>query len=95
MSRYGTPVRSGVWLYGGTVPTGVRIVESPIAFGTGDYEDEPAERDDRNVKCFYVEWAVAGTVSEWHSVMHGPHESLAEAEAYVTKQSSETVVWQQ
>ena len=68
---------------------------SSVNFAIPDYEDEPAERDDRNVKCFYVEWAVAGTVSEWRSAMHGPHESLAEAEAYVAKQSSETVVWQQ
>ena len=95
MSSNGNPVKTGIWLYGGTVPTGVRIVESPIAFGTGDYEDERADRDDRIVKCFYVEWAVAGTISDWRSVMHGPHESLAEAESYVAKQSNETVVWKQ
>jgi len=81
-------------LYDGTVPSGVRILESQVAFGTGDSEDEPHLRDDKARHCFYVEWATAGSLVDWRSAGHGPFRSLAEAETYVSKTSEGTVTWE-
>lgn len=47
-------VRSGYWLYDGTVRLPVRIVQSQLRYGTGDYEDEPQVREDVVGKCFYL-----------------------------------------
>ncbi len=94
MSANAMPVKLGTWLYGDMVLTGVRIVESPIAFGTGDAEDPPEVRDDKPMRCFYVEWAVAGTGGDWRSAGHGPFYSLDDAESYVAAESNGTVKWQ-
>lgn len=94
MPQNKTVVKVGSWLYNGTVPTGVRILESDTAFGTGDIEDQPDIRDDKRIKCFYVDWCTAGT-SDWRFVGFGPYESLTEAMAHVTKLTNGTVVWQE
>ena len=59
-SPFGRPVAEGTWLYSGSVPTVVQILESDVAFGTGDYEDEPEDAEDKPGLCFYVEWKIAG-----------------------------------
>lgn len=84
-------VRTGIWLYAGTVETAVRILQSNVAFGTGDYEDEPEEAHDRPGLCFYVDWAEAGGTTGGSYV--GPFSSLEEAEHYVAKASYGTVQW--
>jgi len=67
-SPYGRPVAEGTWLYSGSLPTSVRILESGVAFGTGDFEDEPEDADDKPGLCFYVEWEPAGGGSSAGSV---------------------------
>ncbi|MBL8519261.1 MAG: hypothetical protein JNK75_01195 [Betaproteobacteria bacterium] len=45
---------TGTWLYAGSVPCEVRIVQHDILYGTGDYQDPPHIANDREVECFYV-----------------------------------------
>ena len=54
-------VRRGTFLYAGEVVCHVRIVRSSTRFGSGDYEDPPEVRDDREEQCFYVEYTGSGT----------------------------------
>jgi hypothetical protein len=48
-------VRRGIWSYDG-VDRDVRIVVSPKYDGSGDSEDEPEIRDDRDETTFVVEY---------------------------------------
>jgi hypothetical protein len=89
-SPYGTPVAEGTWLYAGTVTTKVRVLRSEATFGTGDYEDEPEDADDRPGLCFYVEWEPAGGGPG--GSLTGPFPTVEEAKAHVHK-SAETVHW--
>lgn len=49
-------VKQGTFLYAGAVQCDIRIVLSPVFFGSGDYEDEDEVREDRNEPTFYVEY---------------------------------------
>lgn len=89
--RFGTEIRVGVWMYAGTVETAVRILQTQVAFGTGDYEDEPEGACDRPGLYFYVEWSEAGDTTGRSRV--GPFNSLEDAEEYVRKTSYRTVKW--
>lgn len=75
-------IRSGKWLYDGSVATGVRIVETDCAPGTGDYEDDPETSDDRPGTFYYVEWSQAGCLTETGSSV-GPFATAKDAEAHV------------
>jgi hypothetical protein len=90
-SPYGRPVAEGTWLYSGSVSTAVRILESDVAFGTGDYEDEPADAEDKPGLCFYVEWERAGGGSSGGSVT-GPFATIDEAKKHV-QQTATGVRW--
>ncbi|WP_395320600.1 hypothetical protein [Variovorax sp. UC74_104] len=71
-------VKEGVFLYDGEVECDIRIIRSPVRFGTGDHEDEPHVGDDVEQIVFYVlygsttERGVFGSGS-------GAYESLQEA----------------
>jgi hypothetical protein len=90
-SPYGVRVAEGTWLYSGSIPTAVRILESPVAFGTGDYEHEPEDADDKPGLCFYVEWQPAGGDDSGGSVT-GPFATEEEAKAHV-QLTAEGVQW--
>ncbi len=94
MQVHGTPVRLGTWLFNDMIPSAVRICESEVAFGTGDYEDEPDVSEDRTTKCFYVDFCTAGSHDDWRSTGFGPFGTLEEAEAHVLELTKGTVVWQ-
>jgi len=47
-------VCGGSWLYDGRVRLPLRIVQSPIRHGSGDYEDAADVSDDIEVDCFYL-----------------------------------------
>jgi hypothetical protein len=49
-----TVVKTGTWLYDGQVVCDVRIVYSPIRFGSGDPVDPP--EDDEERPSYYVEY---------------------------------------
>jgi hypothetical protein len=40
-------VKEGSWLYDGRILSGVRVVETDCALGTGDYKDDPEIAADR------------------------------------------------
>jgi hypothetical protein len=82
-SPFGRPVVEGTWLYAGSVPTAVRMLESDVAFGSGDYEDEPEGAEDKPGLCFYVQWDPAGGGSG--GSVTGPFSSVDEAKAHVDR----------
>lgn len=47
---------TGTYLYDGVVECDVRIIHSTITPGSGDHEDPPERRDDRNEECYYVQY---------------------------------------
>lgn len=53
-------MREGVWLYAGSVPVAVRILQSAEIWGSGDYEDEESVREDRSEKCYLLAYESAG-----------------------------------
>lgn len=47
-------VRTGIWLYGGTVRCRVVVIPADVFPGTGDHEDPPDVAEDREIACFAV-----------------------------------------
>ncbi len=72
----------GTYLYDGTVECDVRIVRSPIRYGTGDYEDPPEIETDVEADTFYV-WYGSTTARGVYSSGGGGYASIAEAIASV------------
>lgn len=94
MSRRGAVVKLGTFLYAGTVECDVRIVLSPIHYGTGDYEDAAAIREDREESTFYVEFGSTSERGVFNSASVG-YASLAAAEAGANAAlgSGASVIW--
>jgi hypothetical protein len=46
----------GTFLYDGTVVCDVRVVQTEVCYGSGDYEDTPEVAEDRPGTCFYIEY---------------------------------------
>ena len=85
-------IYKGTWLYAGSVPTGVCIIETDIAYGTGDYEDDPETAEDRPGRWFYIGYSGAGELTST-SANAGPFTTAAEAIAHVDHATSGTVTW--
>ena len=49
-----TVVKTGTFLYDSAVECDIRIVHSPIRYGSGDYEDPPDVQHDVECDVFYV-----------------------------------------
>jgi len=49
-------VKEGTFLYDHRVECDVRIVMSPVHYGTGDYEDPPDIANDRAEATFYIQY---------------------------------------
>ena len=49
-------VKQGTWLYAGEVVCDLRVVKSAYRYGSGDYEDEPAVREDEPGEFYYVQY---------------------------------------
>jgi hypothetical protein len=75
-----TVVKRGTFLYAGSVECDLRIVHSPVRFGTGDYEDPSDVRDDVQVDTFYVEYG-STTHRGAFNAGGGGYPSIAEAVA--------------
>jgi hypothetical protein len=71
-------VKEGIFLYDGEIECDIRIVRSPVRFGTGDCEDEPRVRNDAEQVVFYV---LYGSTTERGVFPSGSvaYESLEEA----------------
>lgn len=92
--RISKVVKSGTFLYAGSVVCDVRILREPIRFGSGDYEDEDDIREDEQVETFYVEYG-STTERGRFNAGGGGHASLAEAIATVesARGIGATVTW--
>jgi hypothetical protein len=75
-------VKSGTFLYDGSVLCDVCITFSPVRFGTGDYEDSPHVRDDAQIDTYYVHFGSTTERGRYHSG-GGGYPSLPEAIANV------------
>ena len=73
-------VAVGTFLYAGSVECALRIVESPICYGSGDYEDEPEVANDTPVRTYYVQFNSSEDPNHFNSALSG-YPSLAEARA--------------
>jgi hypothetical protein len=71
-------IQTGVYLYAGTAPTQVRIVRQEVTPGSGDIEDPPEIREDREVPCFVIQWGSPGEAGVSRAAS-GPHATLEEA----------------
>lgn len=71
-------VKEGTFLYDGQVECRVKIVLSPVHYGTGDYEDPPEVRNDIDRDTYYV-WYESTTERERFNSSGGGHPSLAAA----------------
>jgi hypothetical protein len=88
-------VKSGTFLYAGSVVCDIRIVREPIRFGTGDYEDDEDVREDQQVETFYIEYG-STTERGRFNAGGGCYASLAEAIAAVERAPGigATVTWE-
>lgn len=87
---YGIVVAEGSWLYDGSVPTKVRVLQCDVAFEAGDYDDEPEDAEGRPGPGFYVQWEFAGGGAG--GSLTGPFPTLDEARSHVQK-SAGAVRW--
>ncbi len=62
-------LKEGVWLYAGSVPVAVRILLSAETWGTGDYEDEEAVRENRQVECYFLAYEMAAAPGNFCNLM--------------------------
>ena len=77
-----TVVKEGTFLYDGTIECDVRIVHSPVRYGSGDHEDPPDIQNDSEQDTYYVQY---GSTTD-RGVLNaggGGYSSLADAIAGV------------
>lgn len=75
-------VKRGTFLYDGSVPCGIRIVQTDFSPGSGDYEDEPEARDDKFGIFYEVQMQSAGGDGRYSTGIPG-FESLEAAVRHV------------
>jgi len=85
-------IQRGTWLYDGTVSCEILIVRRNIAYGTGDYEDDPEIAEDIEGIFFYILYQAAGSPGEFKSEV-GPFNSIEEAKAHCDEATHGTVEW--
>lgn len=55
-------LRRGTWLYDGSVPIEVRVLESAEFWGSGDYEDDEEICENREEPCYFLAFEMVGAV---------------------------------
>jgi hypothetical protein len=73
-------VATGTFLYAGAVECNVRIMFSPIRYGSGDDADEPEIADDVAADTYYVQYGSTTEPGGYNAGTSG-YSSLAEARA--------------
>jgi hypothetical protein len=87
-------IKEGKWFYDGTIPCAIQIVERHIAYGSGDYEDPPEIRDDREGIFYYILYEAAG--EREHGSFRseaGPFNNIQEALEHAKQATHGTVEW--
>jgi hypothetical protein len=85
-------VKTGTWLYPNEVPCLVSILKHGWSYGSGDYEDEPEIRDDREGEFYYIEYHAPKHTGESKSRV-GAFDSLDEAVQAAVLASNGSVKW--
>jgi hypothetical protein len=85
-------IKSGTWLFDGTVPVGVRIVKRDTFYGSGDHEDLPEDRENQNVTTFAV-WFESTAQPGTFNTGGGQYRSLEDAVAGAEKLVGATLKW--
>lgn len=87
-------VKQGTLLYDRTVECDIRIAQSPICYGTGDYEDPPEIQNDVERPTFYIQYG-STTQRDSYNTDGGGYPSLAEAVAATEAQpgTGKTIRW--
>jgi len=90
-----TIVRKGTFLYDGTIECDVRIIRSPIHFGSGDYEDPEEIQSDLEQDTFYIQFGSTTERGLFNTSSIG-HLSIEEAmaEAVATPGIGRTIRWE-
>lgn len=88
----GEIVRRGTFLYAGVKETEVRIVRSPIRYGTGDYEDPPEISDDAEIPTYYVEYVSTFEKDVFHTG-GGAFDTAEEAATAVAAAVGQSLAW--
>jgi hypothetical protein len=71
-------VKEGIFLYAGEVECDIKIVRSPIRYGSGDYEDPPEIQYDIACETFYI-WFGSTTERGVFNSVGGGYPSLKAA----------------
>ena len=85
-------VAVGRWLYDGTAESVVHIVKRNWAFGSGDYEDPPDVREDREGTFYYLKFFNPAR-PERHSSESGAYDSIRLAKE-AAKKTCLGIVWE-
>ncbi len=83
--------RSGRWLYAGSVPCAVQIVQRSLRPGTGDWEDPPEVANDVEGKFFELEYHTMVGTLPW--VGGGYFETMEQASRKAEKLLGPTLEW--
>jgi hypothetical protein len=85
-------IKQGTWLYAGQVVCDIRIVKHHWRYGSGDYEDNPEDREDRQGEFYYIQYG--STIERGIYPGHGVCcDSLEEAIKQANSQTQDTVRW--
>jgi hypothetical protein len=85
-------VKTGTYLYAGELQCDVRIVYSPVRYGTGDQADAAEDAEDRVMDSYYVQYG--GPLQRSAFISGGGwFPTLAEAVHHV-ENAVQGVVWQ-
>ncbi len=85
-------VAAGTWLYDDAVECQIQIVRRNIAYGSGDYQDPPEIREDREGEFYYLKFSSPGD-PEVISSLSGAFEAFEDAKKNANEMCS-GLVWQ-
>ena len=83
--------RTGTWMYDGVVPCRVYLMHRNVWPGTGDVEDEPEVREDRDVVCVEVLYETPTGLPR--IVGGGLHADVDSAAEHASKLLGASLVW--
>jgi hypothetical protein len=75
-------VKTGYFMYAGSVRCPIRIVVTELLPGSGDCEDPPRVAEDRHGTFYRIDMTAAGSPERWSSSIQG-FETLAAALAHL------------
>ena len=86
-----TVVKSGTYLYAGSVLCDLRIILRPVRYGTGDHEDPPELANDQEQETYYLEYG--GTDARGVFVAGGGAFDTLEAAMRHAEATAQDVTW--